>query len=115
MVAMAGMIMNVGLNLILIPKMQAKGAAISGMVTQYITAGLQIWLAHRVFKFKFQWTLGLRYLIFISLCFSLFYLLHGFNGSWIIRSAIGTVACLMISLLLFLIRPRELLTIFKTG
>jgi len=109
------MIMNVGLNLILIPKMQAKGAAISGMLTQYLTAGLQIWLAHRVFKFKFQWTLGLRYLIFISLCFSLFAVLHDFGGSWIVRSAIGTAACLMISVLLLLIRPKELITIFKNG
>jgi len=115
LVAMSGMIMNVGLNLILIPKMQAKGAAISGMLTQYLTAGLQIWLAHRVFKFKFQWTLGLRYLIFISLCFSLFAVLHDFGGSWIVRSAIGTAACLMISVLLLLIRPKELITIFKNG
>jgi O-antigen/teichoic acid export membrane protein len=114
LVAMSGMIMNIALNLILIPKMQSLGAATASMTTQFITAGLQIWLAHRVFHFKFQWNLGLRYLLFIGLSFGIFYFLHSTEGHWMIKGMLGVAACFMISLLLYLIRPRELVKLIKS-
>ncbi len=114
-VATAGMLLNIGLNLYLIPRFEAKGAAFSSLITQYITAGLQILLAHKVFKLKFQWKLALRYLFFLSLCLSVFYLTHQIAGShWLMFVIIASFACVGISLILFLIKPRELFRLVKS-
>lgn len=65
--AAGAMTLNVLLNLILIPKMQAKGAAIASMTTQLIMAALQIWLAKRIFKFQINNGLITRMALFTSL------------------------------------------------
>ncbi|CAN5639970.1 flippase [soil metagenome] len=114
-VAMIGMLTNIGLNLILIPRMQSMGAATSSLITQYGTAALQILLAHKVFGFKFQWPLALRYLLFLVLSFAIFGFLHTFEGQWIIHCAIGTAICFALALALYLIRPRELFKLVRAG
>jgi peptidoglycan biosynthesis protein MviN/MurJ (putative lipid II flippase) len=58
--AAGAMVLNVLLNLILIPQMQAKGAAMASMITQMIMAILQIWLAKRIFKFRINQGLIIR-------------------------------------------------------
>lgn len=112
-VATSGMLLNIGLNLYLIPRFQAKGAAFSSLITQYITAGLQIILAHFVFKLDFQWKLALRYLLFLSLCLATFYYLHQSSTHWITSILIGGIACVGLSLALFLIKPREIIRLVK--
>ena len=115
MVALSGMLLNIALNFILIPKFQAKGAAIASLFTQFLTAGAQILLAHSIFKFKFRWALGIRYLTFILLAFSLFWFTSQFQSYFIWRAGIGAGACLLLALLLRLIRPLELFKIIKYG
>jgi O-antigen/teichoic acid export membrane protein len=50
--AFSGMVINVSLNLILIPRYQAFGSAYASLFTQIITAGSQVILATVVFKLK---------------------------------------------------------------
>lgn len=45
--AAGGALMNVALNMVLIPRMQAEGAAWASLVTQMVTAGMQVLLAAR--------------------------------------------------------------------
>lgn len=52
-----GMVLNVTLNYILINKLEAFGSAISSMITQYLTAGIQVLIAQRIFKFKVNYRL----------------------------------------------------------
>jgi len=47
--AAGGALLNIGLNLVLIPRMQAEGAAWASLVTQVLTALVQIGLARKVF------------------------------------------------------------------
>jgi O-antigen/teichoic acid export membrane protein len=47
-----GMVLNITLNLVLIKLLKAYGSAISSMVTQYLTAIIQVIIAQRIFKFK---------------------------------------------------------------
>lgn len=115
MVALSGMLLNIGLNLILIPKFQAKGAAIASLLTQFLTAGAQILLAHYIFKFKFRWTLAIRYLLFVVIAFSLFWFSSQFQTYFIWRAGFATGACLLLALSLRLIRPLELFNIIKYG
>lgn len=52
-----GMIINIVLNIILIPKYQALGAAISSFVTQSFTALVQVIIAQRQFRFRVDFKL----------------------------------------------------------
>ena len=115
MIALGGMLLNVILNLILIPRYKAVGAAISSMTTQYITAGAQIMLAHKVFKFKMRWMLGFRYLVFITVTFGLFWFATTFQSFFIWRALFAAVSCFFLALLLRLIRPLELFKVIKYG
>lgn len=50
--AFAGMVINVSLNLYLIPRYQAFGSAYASLFTQIVTAGAQVILATVIFKLK---------------------------------------------------------------
>lgn len=51
-IALAGVTSSIVLNVILIPSLNAYGAAVTCLVTQVLTFGLQLILAFRIFSFK---------------------------------------------------------------
>ena len=65
-VAFGGVILNIGLNLVLIPSYQAYGAALASLITQGITAIAQIWLCKQYFKFGVNRVLVIKVLIFTA-------------------------------------------------
>lgn len=120
MVAFMGMVLNIGLNFLLIPYYKAVGAAWAGMITQFITAGLQIALAHKIFGFRFQAGLALRYVLFFGISFILFlFAASSFSldltGNWILSGSIAVILSFTAALLLRIIRPGELLERFREG
>ncbi len=64
-IAGLGMLMNIGLNFILIPLFQQNGAAITSLITQTVTAALQAWLALKIFKVKFDWKYCLKIVFYV--------------------------------------------------
>ncbi len=64
--ALAGMVVNVVLNVVLIPRYQAMGAAVSSLITQSLTALIQVILAIRLFKLRLNFKLLILLLIFAS-------------------------------------------------
>lgn len=65
--ALGGMILNISLNLFLIPLYKASGAAFAGLITQIIMALAQIILAVKVLNWKPDWKLIGRLLLFFTL------------------------------------------------
>lgn len=57
--AAAGMVINIGLNLFLIPRYMAFGAAIASLITQFAIAALQVVIVLRTFSF----TVNFRYIL----------------------------------------------------
>ncbi len=53
--AFAGMVLNITLNIILIPQYKAYGSAYASMVTQLTTALAQLFIASYIFKIKVNW------------------------------------------------------------
>ena len=53
--AFGGVVLNVVLNYFLIQSIGVVGAALATLVTQVITAAVQMAVAYRLFKFKFSW------------------------------------------------------------
>ena len=64
LMAFAGMLINISLNLILIPKIQATGSAYASLITQLFTAIAQLWIALYIFKFNINYLLILKLLGF---------------------------------------------------
>jgi len=82
-IAFVGMISNIIMNLILIPRIQALGSSYASLTAQSITALLNILLAVKIFKFKFDWILLLRMLLTVVFTGATAWLLKSFSGlSW---------------------------------
>jgi len=114
LVALSGMLLNIGMNFYMIPIYGAKGAAISSLITQFLTAGLQIALAHHVFKFKFMWTLAFKYLTFALISIATFYFLSTFNSNWMLNIVIASCLAVIAAFALLLIKPREIVRLIRS-
>ncbi len=58
-----GVLMNLILNFILIPELKAYGAALASLITQSLTAIMQVLIARKIFGFK------IRYKLFLAIIF----------------------------------------------
>lgn len=91
--AIIGICINLVLNFILIPHYKAMGSAISSLITQFFTAGIQIYFAYKIFKFKVNIRLIIALLVFIVgiVVFNMFS--RSFTANWMINFAIMCVFC----------------------
>ena len=55
LMALTGMVLNISLNMVLIPKYLAVGSAYASLFTQFVTAILQVVIAQRLFRFRINW------------------------------------------------------------
>jgi O-antigen/teichoic acid export membrane protein len=79
--AFTGMVINVSLNLILIPRYQAFGSAYASLLTQIVTAGAQVILATVIFKLKPNYLFLAKLLAFAGVAFVLAIISEQF-GNW---------------------------------
>lgn len=91
--ALIAICINLVLNFILIPNYKALGSAYASLTTQVFTAGIQIYFAVRIFKFKFNTKLIVSLLIFIAgvVGFNLFS--KTLTPNWLINFAAMCVFC----------------------
>jgi O-antigen/teichoic acid export membrane protein len=92
--AAVGMFLNVSLNLIMIPRFQAEGAALVSLFTQAITAAAQVFIASRVFHFSIKWKLIFKILFFGILVYVL-----GHFSKYLDNAIIGYLTLLVLATL----------------
>jgi O-antigen/teichoic acid export membrane protein len=111
--ALTGICINLVLNLILIPKMNAYGSAISSLVTQFFTAIVQIILAARIFKFRINKRLLIQLFLFISgvICFNIFTCKLSFF--WMINFSLMCGLCGIWAFVIGLINVKSILRFLK--
>lgn len=91
-IAGLGMLMNIGLNFILIPLFQQNGAAITSLITQTVTAALQAWLALKIFKVKFDWKYCLKIVFYVfAVAVAAVAVRYALSASWIVKMAVSLV------------------------
>jgi len=102
-VAGSGMILNITLNLILIPRLFAQGSAFSSLITQSLTAAIQVFIACKVFSFKFSNRFVSFHIFFVFLLMASLFFTHKFIGesigSIIIAGIIGIILSIVFGLL----------------
>lgn len=110
LIASVSVVLNIILNLFLIPKYWALGSAYASLVTQFFTALTQIIIVKRVFKFKVNARILALLLIFILSITFISKISVGINFLWIYKF----VAILIITVLLaFILRLINLKLLFK--
>ena len=86
------MLMNIGLNFILIPLFQQNGAAITSLITQTVTAVLQACLALKIFKVKFNWKYCLKIVFYVfAVAVAAVVVRYVVSASWIVKTAVSLV------------------------
>ena len=114
-IAGCGMVFNIGVNLILIPRFHALGAAMTSLMTQLLVPGLQVIVAQRVFKFtilpKMMLTLFLFAVGTITIAYGTTHLPFDWKGSFIVM--IG--ACVIWAFLTGVVNIKSILKTVKLG
>ena len=108
LIAGLGMIMNIGLNFILIPLFKENGAAMTSLITQSVTAILQAWLALKIFKIKFEWRYCLKIISFIVIVFFISIFARQLELNWVIKASITLVLIVLASFFVKIFRIKEI-------
>ena len=111
-VAALTVVLNLGLNLILIPRYQALGAAISSLVSQAFFALVQVVLAIRLLKIPKNSDIFIRVALFLVINLIVGYLSQLIPG-WIPGMLILLASCIGSSVLLGLIRLSKIMALLK--
>ena len=110
-----GVLLNVILNLILIPKYAAFGAAIASLITQSFAAILQVFLSIRIFKFKFHIRRITQAILFLIVLFAVSIISVKINVNWGFKF-LGIIALSVILAFVFrLIKIKILYQIIRYG
>jgi len=111
--ALSGMIINVVMNFILIPRFQALGSAISSLTTQSITAIIQVVIAFKIFRFHINYKLLILLLIFASGVILFGIISNDLPYNWIVRMILMIALSFILALSIGLIKIKDLYQIIK--
>jgi O-antigen/teichoic acid export membrane protein len=114
-VAFSGMVGNIVLNLILIPKYMVLGAAFASLITQIFTSTIQFILVVVNFKFKINWQLIIRFAIYLILLLPLVKYISETNFSLMLKFALEAGLFLVLVSATGVISPRSFYSLMKTS
>ncbi|MFM2134689.1 MAG: hypothetical protein RL021_89 [Bacteroidota bacterium] len=113
LMATGGMVLNICLNIILIPRYQAIGAAVSSLITQSVTCLAQVLMVHHTFRFKATIGNSIRLLVFLLTTVGWTWLTLKMPGGWILRFLLAAAGAFGTALILRLIDHRNLYRIVR--
>jgi len=112
-VAATGMLLNIGLNLYLIPRFLASGSAVASVITQFAMAIIQMVIAIRLFKVTFKISEILRLCLFITLLIAWLFALQYINIRWDVKIILFGVISLCTAMALNVINIKNILHNFS--
>lgn len=113
LMASTGMLINILLNMYLIPRMEAQGAALSSISTQLLTALAQILMVQGIFRFRINYPLLLGLGAFAASCIVWCWFVRGFAMNWMLQFGLAASGCFALALITRLIRPKNLYRIIR--
>lgn len=95
-IAFSGLILNFAFNLVLIPVMHAKGAAVATLITQGFVAVVQLFTSVYILKLKWEWLLTGKLVLFVISLYVLGKIVTGYVSflwlyQWILLGIVGIV------------------------
>jgi len=114
-IAAIGIGLNILLNLIFINTLDAYGAAISSMTTQFLTAIIQLIMAQRIFKFKMNYRLINSLIMFSAGVIAINYGSKILPVYWMISFSIMVIACGLWAFVSGVLSIKGIFRIYKYG
>ncbi len=111
--AFTGMVINVSLNLYLIPRYQAFGSAYASLFTQIVTAGAQVILVTMVFKLKPNYIFLLKLIAFAGVTV-VFAIISRYFANWFAGYLFLIMASVLSSFLLSLFRIGDIFKLISS-
>jgi O-antigen/teichoic acid export membrane protein len=113
LIALSGIILNFAVNMLLIPRLEATGAAIASVITQIITSGAYMILAHHLLKLKVDFRFFLTIGFFVILVTGFNYFSKELAFHWLISFSVMLAACILAAFILKLINIGEIYRLVK--
>lgn len=110
-----GMILNISLNFLLIRQFEAYGSAISSMITQFLTAIIQVIIAQRIFKFKINYKLINTLIMFAIGVIAINYGSRMLNLNWMMSFVIMVATSVLWAFVSGTISIKAIFRILKYG
>lgn len=115
LIAAGGMIISIGINLLLIPRLMAVGSAIASVSAQFVTAVIQFALAAIIFKFRINFRYISVLVVYVVFVFLTSYFSRYLPFGWIVNIMIMILSAIIMAVALRLLNVRELIRIVKEG
>lgn len=112
-IALSGMILNISLNIFVIPRFQSVGAASASLITQLITSGIQVFLAIKIFKFKTNYKFILKLALYVLGALLIIYFSKYITSNWMINFVLMSLSCMLLSFAVRLFNIKAILKMFK--
>jgi O-antigen/teichoic acid export membrane protein len=112
-IALSGIAVNFVVNFILVPRMQATGAAVASLATQLFTASAYLLMAQKVFHFKRDLEFVFRIIVFALLVIFLNFISRKLHIDWKISFLIMLTTGFLAAFVLRLINLREMWRLVK--
>jgi len=113
--ALSGVLINLILNLILIPKFNAIGAAITAIITQSFTAIIQIIITKRIFKIKIQAKQIVKIISFVIILFAIILGIKEIISNWLIGISISVLSGIILGIFFKLLNIKTFYQVMKSG
>ncbi len=112
-VAIVGVLLNVILNFVLIPKYHAYGATIATVFTQGLTAIVQVYIAYKLFNMNVRFKYIARLTIFAILAVYTAYIIHKYIGNEMYALLIIFIVCTIWAMITRLLNVKAMINIIK--
>jgi O-antigen/teichoic acid export membrane protein len=113
--ALTGMILNIGLNYLLIPHFMAVGSAYASLTTQFATAIIQVVIAQRLFRFTVNWKYLITLLLFAFGVIVINMIATQVGFDWRIAFLVAGLASVLLAFSLRLLSIGGFLRLLKNG
>lgn len=107
-VAAGGVVLNLTLNFIFIPRFQAFGAAFTSLCVQFATCVIQFFIAKKIFDIQLGASFWLKLVIFIAAISSTTYFVSLQCQNWLTAFGISTLLCIVIAFITKMLSYKEI-------
>jgi O-antigen/teichoic acid export membrane protein len=111
--AFIGMLLNIVMNLILIPRLEAMGSAISSLTTQTLTAVIQVYIVFKIFKFRINYKLLFLLVLFVGGVILIGIISKDLPYNWMISMTIMVLFSVILAFGIRLIKIKNIYQIIK--
>lgn len=111
--AASGMVLNIVLNIFLIPRMFAVGSAFASFSTQIITSAIQVILVQRIFRFRINIRFLASLMVFVAGVFLIGYISMQLEFQWMTRMMLMIIVSFLLSILLRIVSFRKMFQIVR--